>query len=274
MTESEIERVTDLVRRYCSLNNGDEEIRPGRFTFRQGKTERKATKARAPIPFGDFDRVAPEVIRRVRQLATSGGGHVFLSAHLENETTPEDTEKIIGVTEELEADDETPDGGAIGALVHGLVRSNAQLITENREWRDRAFRGLDQALEDRQQMTALAINTALLERQGTSQDMQEALKALAPSIEAIAPQVVDMIGRYMGVPGADLPTEPGPRADELIRRIMSTCREAGTVLQANPEIQTPERVGSLVELLHQLAALLGFTVSPVTPPTPEDAPNP
>lgn len=269
LSVAEIEELTAFVQRYCAVETSNgEEPSAGYFALKQGKNQRGASKARAPVKWGPLDTTAPEVLRRVRELASNGNGNVYVAAYGEADSSPIEVCTVKGTTEELDAvaEEGPTDGSAIAALTHCLVKTNSMLVAENREWRDRTFRQLDVALEDRERMTALAYHSALMEQGAGDERMAQALQAIAPSLERIAPQVVEAVLRYASGgsgagAGAELPADPGGRIEALIGRMTAAATDLGAVAVANPTEVTPARAAPLYELIRQLAGPLGLNVT-------------
>lgn len=267
MTEVEIERVTDFVRRFCSVQSRDDGSEPeflsGYFGFYQGKSARHAKKARASIPFGDFERCASEVLRRARELTGNGEGHVFVRAYYTSDSAPAEVVRLVGSLDEA-PDEIEPTGSAVGDLTAALVRTNSMLLGDNQDLRRLVLSHLTEAVDERERFALMTFHAHSLETGMNDARMQQALTALAPTLEKVAPHVVAMVGTWL-TGGGGLPEEPGARIEEGIRRVVAAATDVGRVCQAHPALATAERTAPLLDLLRNIAPALGVQIVPLAP---------
>lgn len=261
MRDSEVEDLTGFVRRYCAVETStDEEITSGYFGFYQGKNARSARKARAPVPFGPVERATAEVLRRARELTGNGEGHVWVRAYATGETAPMEAVRLNGSLDEA-PDEIEPSGSAIGDLVAGMVRTNAMLLDDNRDLRRLVLRDADERAEERERFAMMTFHAHALEHGLHDHRMQQALAALAPTVEKLGPHVISAVSAWL-TGGGGLPETPGPRIEEGVRRLVMLAQDIGRTVQAHPTEATTERLAPLLELMKQLAPALGLQIVP------------
>jgi hypothetical protein len=263
MTESEVEVLTEFVRRYCAIESS-EEPQKGRFTFQQGKTRAKATKARAPVAIGEFERTAEVVLRRVRELTSNGEGHVWVAVYHEGDTAPLESKRFQGTIEDEDEDDERRDNGdAVGRLTSALVKTNTQLLSRTNDLERRLDAQHANELVQTEQFTLMHVYSQIAEHGANAAQTKAALEALAPTLERVAPALLAWLSGGAAAPtgAADLPTDPAERLSEGVRRMIILAAQVGQVATQHPELVTEERVGALRQLVRDLAPRLGIALA-------------
>jgi hypothetical protein len=263
MKDSDVELLTEFTRRYCAVENGVEPV-PGYFAFLQGKARRNAKKAAARVPNGfDFEKTAPIVLRRVRDLVAQEQGNVWVYYYDESDTAPVEVLKISApLTEEEE---EEVGGNAVAALTTALVRTNGMLLDDNRELRRSIGQSNALALQSAEELVFLKTQAVLVDSQAGAAQMEEAMKALAPTIEKVAPKLVEALGAWVtGRSGPELPPEPRQRMNALAARMIASAQEIGQLASEHPA-ESVEAIPPLVKLLEDIAPRLGFQLVPMAP---------
>ena len=274
-SHEDIEAVTAFVQTYCAIQVDETEgTKEGYFAFYQGKTARNAKNVRANVPRGEVTSTTALVLRRCRELVYSEEGDVFLRYYETGDSHCQEQLRIRG-RGEGSTEIETSTGSAVGDLASALVRTNQQLLDQNHQLMGAVEGYHVQAVQEREQLTLAVIHGAIAEQAGSSLQLEEALKVIAPTLEAVGPKLADALLLWLGG-GVGLPTEPGPRMEAGIQRVLAAAQELGKTIHAHPEEWTVERRQPLAMLLVQLAPALGYQVVPLPPrevPPPDGAGN-
>jgi hypothetical protein len=267
MRESDVEAVTAFARRFCAVENG-EEPEAGYFAFQKGKARAKAKKAapRMPNTF-NFEQLGPAILRRVKHLADLEQGNVWLLYYFESDTSPVDYIKI-SAPEHRDEDDEDEDdtaGSAVAALTQAMVRTNRMLLDDNRQLRDNISQSNALALQSAEELVFLKTQAVLVDSQAGAAQMEAAMQALAPTIEKVAPKLVEALGAWVsGKGGGELPPEPRQRMNALAARMIASAQEIGQLASEHPA-ESVEAIPPLIKLLEDIAPRLGFQLVPMQP---------
>lgn len=259
MRENETEEVSTFVQFYCAIPADEEDPPKGYFAFCAGRTSRDAKKARANIAWGEVTKTTAEVLRRVREIASSGSGHVWVRAFRDGESHFLEQVKVQGTFDEPEDDRNLPDvgSGAVGAMAMSLIRTNSQLLDENRDLRSKLSAHHEKAVQMTEEFTLAVIHGKLLEDSQGAGQMEAALSALAPTLEAVAPAIVAWVAGQSAQLAGD--TADAKVADGA-RKMVVMSRQVGEILSANPLLmkQHPGLLLPLRELVAGIAPHVGM----------------